>query len=187
MIPVDSRFCSHCAADLRHTLNSFEMGSSAEAGTFVLNRRHPHHPTRRGHRDRTQAQSGGQRSRRRIRRPMLIIAAIFAISFFIIKRIVWNATVPAAPSPYDSGSVAPPGVVAPGGDIRDARLSALRQALDDAGYESVQFRMNGDTLELWGTVPSEFDRVNVQAIVFSTAGIALLRDNLRVHEVSSEP
>ena len=186
IIPVDSRFCSHCAVDLRHTLNSFEMGSSADAETSILNRRHPHHPTLRGHRDRTQAQSGGRRSHRRIRRPILIIAAIFAISFFIIKMISWNATVPASPSPYDSGSAAPPGADAAGGDLRDARLSALRQALDDASYESVQFRMNGDTLELWGTVPSEFDRVNVQAIVFRTAGIALLRNNLRVHEVPSE-
>ena len=37
MIPVDSRFCSYCAADLRHTLNAFEMGSIAEAETAILN------------------------------------------------------------------------------------------------------------------------------------------------------
>jgi len=71
--------------------------------------------------------------------------------------------------------------------MRDARLSALRQALDDAGYENVQFRLDGDTLELWGTVPSEFDRVAVQTIVFRTAGIAQMQDNMRVHDIDAEP
>ena len=183
MIPVDSRFCSYCAADLRHTLNVFELGADAE--TAILNRGPTPSQTRRGYRDRTREHSGSNRTRRRFRHPLLIIAAIFALSF-IIKMIVLNVSVPAAPPPEDSGSIAPSDSAPPGGDIRDARLSALRQALDDAGYENVQFRMNGDVLYLWGTVPTEFDRVAVQTIVFRTAGIALMQDNMRVQDVDAD-
>jgi serine/threonine protein kinase len=186
MIPVDSRFCSYCAADLRQTLNSFEMGPSPEAETSVLNRHPPDRSTRLRHGDRTPKESGSHRTRRRFRHPLLIIAAIFVLSF-IIKMIILNANVPASAPPDDSGSIAPSGAVAPGGNVRDARLSMLRQALDDAGYGGVQFRMNGDTLQLWGTVPSEFDRVLVQTIVFKTSGIALVQDNLHVHDVDAEP
>jgi hypothetical protein len=183
MIPVDSRFCSYCAADLRHTLNVFELGADAE--TTILNRNRAPSQTRRGYRDRTREHSRGNRARRRFRHPLLIIAAIFALSF-IIKMIVLNATVPAAPPPEDSGSIAPPETAPSGDDIRDARLSALRQELDAEGYKNVQFRMNGDVLYLWGTVPTEFDRVAVQTIVFGTAGIALMQDNLRVQDVDAD-
>jgi hypothetical protein len=131
-------------------------------------------------------ESRGHRKRNRFRHPFLIIAAIFALSF-IIKMIILNTAVPASPAPDDSGSIAPSGDAPAGGDMRDARLSALRQALDDAGYENVQFRLDGDTLELWGTVPSEFDRVAVQTIVFRTAGIAQMQDNMRVHDIDAEP
>lgn len=186
MIPVDSRFCSYCAADLRHELDPFQLGHDPEAETTILTNRHRAHHAGRSHRGRTQAQIGAQRSHRSLRRPLLVVAAILAISF-IIARIISNATAPASPSGDDSGSAAPPAVMAPGGDAVADRLTALRQALDDNGYSAVQFRMNGDTLELWGTVPSEFDRVTVQAIVFKSTGLALLRDHLRVRSVYAEP
>jgi serine/threonine protein kinase len=186
MIPVDSRFCSYCAADLRDSGKSFQMGSSADAETTILARRHSSKWTGQGRPDRARVESRGHRKRNRFRHPFLIIAAIFALSF-IIKMIILNTAVPASPAPDDSGSIAPSGDAPAGGDMRDARLSALRQALDDAGYENVQFRLDGDTLELWGTVPSEFDRVAVQTIVFRTAGIAQMQDNMRVHDIDAEP
>jgi len=181
MIPVDSRFCSYCAADLRHTLNTFEMGSSADAETAILNRGHSQ-STRRGRRDRTQEQSGGRRSHRRLHHPFLIVVAIFAISF-IVRTIILNSTVPASPPPYDSGSIVPPA----SSDLRDARLSTLRQALDDAGYENVQFRMNGDVLELSGTIPSEPDRDIVEILASRATGGIPLRDNMRVHDDFADP
>jgi hypothetical protein len=181
MIPVDSRFCSYCAADLRHTLNTFEMGTNAEAETAILNRGHAQ-SSRRGSRDRVRGAAGGRRTHRGWRHPFLIVVGIFAISF-IIRTIVLNSTVPASPPPYDSGSSGPP----PNGDLRDARLSTLRQALDDAGYENVQFRMNGDVLELTGTIPSEAHRVIVEVLASRATGGIPLRDNLRVHDDFADP
>lgn len=186
MIPIDSRFCSYCAADLRDSGSSFEMGSGADAETTILGRDHGKKWSYDGPRDHARRASGGRRKRSRFRHPFVIIAAIFAISF-IIKMIILNTAVPASPAPDDSGSIAPSDDAPAGGDIRDARLSTLRQALDDAGYENVQFRMTGDTLQLWGTVPSEFDRITVQTIVFRTAGIAQMQDNMRVHDIDAEP
>jgi hypothetical protein len=181
MIPAESRFCSYCAADLRHTLNAFEMGSSADAETAILNRGHSR-STRGGRRDRGQEESGGRRSHRRLRHPLLIVVAIFVISF-VVRTIVLNSTVPASPPPYDSGSIVPPA----SSDLRDARLSTLRQALDDAGYENVQFRMHGDVLELSGTVSSEPDRDIVKVLALRATGGLPLRDNMRVHDVFADP
>jgi hypothetical protein len=96
-----------------------------------------------------------------------------------------NVTVPAAPPPEESGSIAPPDTAPSGDDIRDARLSALRQELDDEGYENVQFRMNGDVLYLWGTVPTEFDRGFVLTLVLRN-GIARIQNSLRVHDVDAD-
>jgi serine/threonine protein kinase len=186
IIPVDSRFCSYCAADLRHELDPFQLGHDPDAETRILGNRHQAQHASRNHHHRTQAQTGTQGSRRRVHRSLLMVAAILAISF-IVARIIWNATVTLSPSADGSGSLVPPGVVAPGGDALGDRLTALRQALDDSGYTAVQFRMDGDTLELWGTVPSEFDRVTVQAIVFKSTGLVLLRDRIRVRSVDGEP
>ena len=182
MIPVDSRFCSYCAADLRHTLNAFELGADAE--TAILNRDRAPSQTRRGYRDRSREHARSNRTHRRFRHPLLIIAAIFALSF-IIKMIVLNVTVPAAPPPEDSGSIAPSDTAPSGDDLRDTRLSALRQELDDEGYENVQFRMNGDVLYLWGTVPTEFDRGLVLTLVLRN-GIARIQNSLRVHDVDAD-
>jgi hypothetical protein len=98
-----------------------------------------------------------------------------------------NQTTPAAPTGDDSGSIAPPGTTGPDGETGDVRLTALREALDNAGYRNVRFRMNGGVLQVWGTVPDEFDRINVQMLIFRTTGITLLDDKLRVHDVYAEP
>jgi hypothetical protein len=113
---------------------------------------------------------------------LLIVVAIFVISF-VVRTIVLNSTVPASPPPYDSGSIVPPA----SSDLRDARLSTLRQALDDAGYENVQFRMHGDVLELSGTVSSEPDRDIVKVLALRATGGLPLRDNMRVHDVFADP
>ena len=166
-------------------MEPFELGDGAEAETMVLDGRHRNHRTHRGRRDRTRGQFDGHRSRHRVR-PLLLIAVIFAISF-LIKMIILNALAPASPSGDESGATAPPADAVPEGEASDTRLAALRQTLDANGYHDVRFRMNGDTLELWGTVPDELDRINVQTLIFRTTGIIALDDRLQVREVDAEP
>lgn len=185
MIPIDSRFCSYCAVDLRHSMEPFQLGGNADAETAVLDGRDRNHRTSRRGPDRTRVQSGGQR-RRRIRHPILLIAAIFAISF-IVRMILVNRTTPAAPAGDDSGSIAPPGTIAPPGGMRDARLAALRQALNEAGYRAVHVRMNGGVLEVWGTISDESDRANVRWMILQSTGIALFNDEMTVRDADAEP
>jgi osmotically-inducible protein OsmY len=52
--------------------------------------------------------------------------------------------------------------------------------LDTSGYRNVHFRMEGDTIILWGTVPTEADRMMVQTMVFTVAGIYSIVDHLQV-------
>ena len=187
MIPIDSRFCSYCAAALGPSGQPYQLGANAEAETAVLGGADRILRTRRGARDRTQTQYPSHRARRSgLRHPIVIIAAIFAISF-ILKMILVNQMTPAAPTADDSGSLAPPGTAGAEGESRDVRLTRLRKALDDAGYSGVNFRMNGDVLLVWGTVSNEFDRARVQIVIFQNTGIVALDDRLRVREVAAEP
>jgi hypothetical protein len=119
---------------------------------------------------------------------MMLLAAIFLGSFIAMK-ILHAISENTAPAGYTSGSGEPAGIVPPapaeppregsasGAD--DARLVALRQALDAQGYTDVKFRMQGSTIILWGTVPSDFDRAMVQMLC-TTAGVYSLRDHLRI-------
>ena len=187
MIPIESHYCSYCAADLRHSMEPFELGGGgAEAETIILDDRHRKDRIKHGHRNRPHPQFENHRRRRGLRHPLLLIAAIFAISF-IVKMIILNATAPASPAGDESGSIAPPETVPPDDATNEARLAALRQTLDESGYRNVRFRMNGDILQVWGTVPDEFDRVNVQMLVFRSVGVVLLQDNLHVRHVFAEP
>jgi hypothetical protein len=186
MIPIDSRFCSYCSVDLSHPAAPFELGGNPDAGTAVLGQRQWNGGTHGGGRDRTQAQPRGKHGRHHMRHPLLLIAAIFAISF-IIKMIIVNEMTPDTPADDGTGSTAAPDATGPNAYGGDVRLATLRQALDDAGYRSVRFRLNGNVLEIWGTVPDEFDRVNVQALVYRSVGIVLLQDNLRVGNEYAAP
>ncbi len=87
---------------------------------------------------------------------------------------------PAVPS-------APPGTGPPGPDESARmpddvalRLEAFRAALATFGLTGVRFRMVGDTMELWGTVPDETDKATVRMLALNVAGVASLRDNIRV-------
>lgn len=81
---------------------------------------------------------------------------------------------PAAP---DTAAPAP-------GLAQSVRLLALREALDAQGYTGVRFRMEGDTLIVWGTVRSVDDRAMVQLLCSTTAGIYSLRDQLTVADAA---
>jgi hypothetical protein len=119
-----------------------------------------------------------------VRHPFLIIAAIFTISFLVIKSFLGSQATPAAPA-GDSGSIAPGSGME--GETGDVRLTALRQELDNAGYSDVHFRMNGGVLEVWGSVPAEVDRLQVQVLIVAN-GIRLIDDaKLRARDTFAEP
>ena len=55
------------------------------------------------------------------------------------------------------------------------------------GYESVHFRMEGNTIILWGTVPTEADRLMVQTQIFMVARIFSIEDHIQVRGTFAEP
>jgi serine/threonine protein kinase len=192
-IPADSRFCSYCATDLRFL---GEAGASASASpnaeTVVLSTPHPSHAPNDmrdlragiGHRQSRHAQ------RHRGRRHRMLVLAVIFLGSFIAMKIHRATSENAAPSGYTSGSSEPAGIIPPmpspsgddeGGIAGTPRLAALREALDARGYTDVRFRMQGDTIILWGTVPTPSDHAMVQ-LLCATAGIYSLRDNLRVDD-----
>jgi hypothetical protein len=102
---------------------------------------------------------------------------IFLGSFLLMKLIRGAAASNPAAS-YNTGSVyRPPD--APESTYADPRMKALRVALDAGGYSDVQFRHDGDAIEIWGTVPSNFDLSNVEMICM-TLGFSKLEVRLRV-------
>jgi len=178
-IPADSRFCSYCAAALRGPAGAISGPSDA---TVLLS------PTRVSETE-AEFQLERPRGRRRLRRlrggprrSAFLIILIFFAGFAVMKQIAKSMS-DAAPSGYESGGAEPavpippnPGSMAPD---TNGRLIALRQALNDQGYRSVQFRMDGDTLVLWGTIQSEEARAMVYQDC-NVVGVVSLRDNLRV-------
>jgi len=67
-----------------------------------------------------------------------------------------------------------------------ARFDELRARLDAQGYSAVKFRLDVDTLILYGSVPTEYDRFAVQAICFATLGLSSLSDDLTVSDTDPE-
>lgn len=170
MIPIDSRYCSFCAADLRHADEPFRLGGDPAAETIVLGSGGRNRTAGNG-RAGTMPGGGAARRHRGIRRPLLILAAIFAISF-IVRMLLINETAPATPAGDESGSIAPP--AASGSTADGDRAARLRDALDNAGYRDVRFRLNGNEVVVWGTVRDDFDLANVQLLIFQNTGIAMI-------------
>jgi len=111
----------------------------------------------------------------------LLIALLFFGGFVVMKEIAKSMSDAAAPAGDDSGSVAPLPPSAPAvAPLTNLRLMALRQALDLHGYNAVQLQMNGDTLVLSGTIPSEDDRVRILMACTNIGGFVSLQDNLQV-------
>jgi len=173
LIPADSRFCSFCAAPVAVVLRPEPVRNDAETvtlGDFP------------GHRDFPQP----ERIRRRPSRQnpvlyYLLLAGLFAVAFVLTSLIARTMVhEPEVPSP-------PPDVAPESGVPSSARLEALRHELDADGYQSVKFRLDGDTLIVWGTVASEFDRANIRWLAFRVAGIVSIVDHIRVHNTFAEP
>jgi serine/threonine protein kinase len=173
LIPADSRFCSFCAAPVAIVLGPEQVRNDAETvtlGDFPGHREFPH-PERAGRRP----------SRQNPVLYYLLLAGLFAVAFvltsLIARTMVHEPLVP--PTPPD---VAPESGVPP-----SERLEALRHELDADGYQRVHFRLDGDTLVVWGTVASEFDRANIRWLAFRVAGIVSIVDHIQVHNAFAEP
>ena len=69
----------------------------------------------------------------------------------------------------------------------EPREAALREALNEQGYGSVHFKMDGDTIILWGSVPTEADRLMVQTQIFLVARIFSIEDHIQVRDTFAEP
>jgi hypothetical protein len=113
---------------------------------------------------------------------------VVLIGFFATRAIVrsmWNDQ----PQPPDNGDASAPAVIPPSAPglsgFQQLRLFALRQALDASHLGTVRFRIDQGTLILSGTIPSEDDRDTVYRMCAGIAGVASLRDNLRVADPSS--
>ena len=169
-IPVDSRFCSFCSARLPYLLGADNVAHEAETVTlgelpepleFGSEQRPPHHARR---------HSPGFY--------YFLLAGLFALAFVLtsmIARTMMERTEPTTPDVPEANVPAA------------ARLQALRQELDADGYKNVSFRLDGDTLIVWGTVSSDFDRANVRWLAFRVAGIVSIVDHLQIHDALAEP
>jgi hypothetical protein len=129
--------------------------------------------------------------RRRRRRPARNLALVVG-AFFLVGYLIFHSSQP-QPSDGDTGpdSGAVPAIPFPGApSAPDASEPAhtepreinLRNALNAQGYGSVHFKMDGDTIILWGTVPTEADRLMVQTQVFLVARIFSIEDQIQVRD-----
>jgi hypothetical protein len=180
-IPVDSNYCSFCAADVTGRLPGLDRGAQHEAQTIVLDdvAGPPEYDAPVFHR----------RHRRRYRARSL---AMVIGGFFLLGYIMFHSSQP-QPSDGDTGpgyGAVPPGPYGgapePGEPAEPAHTApreiALRRALDAQGYNTVHFRMEGDTIDLWGTVPTEADRLMIQTQVFMFARIFSINDHIQVRD-----
>ena len=182
-IPVDSNYCSFCAADVTGRLSGLDRGATPEAQTIILDdvaspREFPG-PIFQEH--------------RRRRRPARTLALVVG-GFFLLGYLIFHSSQP-QPSDGDTGpgpdfgsvpAVPNPDAPVPGEPAEPAhtepREIALRRALDAQGYNSVRFKMEGDTIILWGSVPTEADRLMVQTQIFLVARIFSIEDHLQVRD-----
>ncbi|MGO9800838.1 MAG: hypothetical protein ACLPQ0_15355 [Candidatus Binatus sp.] len=181
-IPVDSNYCSFCAADVTGRLSAPERGAH-EARTIVLD----------------EVAAPGEfpgpifHERRRRRHPARTLALVVG-GFFLIGYLIFHSSQP-QPSDGDTGpdfgavpEVPNGGAPGPAEPVHtDPREIALRRALDAQGYGSVHFGMEGNTIILWGTVPTQADRLMVQTQVFMVAGVFSIEDHIQVRGTFAEP
>jgi serine/threonine protein kinase len=180
-IPVDSNFCSFCAADVTGRLSGMDRSATPEAQTIMLDEvAAPHDfPGPIFH------------ERRRRRHPARLMAAVVG-GFFLMGYLIFHSSQP-QPSDGDTGpdygsvpSEPNPAPPAPGEPAdpphTEPREMALRRALDMQGYNSVRFKMDGDTIILWGSVPTEADRLMVQTQIFLVARIFSIEDHIQVRD-----
>jgi len=213
-IPSDSRFCSFCGAEVSfapayapnpaYATDKDGVAGDHEAATVLLSV--PPSPASTGDRARVPPRGAPLYSRRHsARRPILVLVLIFVGAFAAVRVFSClnvsdsgdnspgatraDAPVPAAPAPDapapDADSGAPPPDSPPSTpEFLTERLEAFRAALDAGGLSGVHFKMVGGTMELWGTVPDATDRAMVQMLALNVAGVASLKDHIKVQNGS---
>jgi serine/threonine protein kinase len=177
-IPVDSNYCSFCAADVTGRLSAMDRGATPEARTIVLD----------DVASRTDFPGPIFHERQRRRHPARMMALVIG-GFFLMGYLIFHSSQP-QPSDGDTGPDYGSVPSVPNGGAPDAsepahtqpREVALRQALNAQGYNSVHFKMDGDTIILWGQVPTEADRLMVQTQVFMFARIFSIEDHIQVRD-----
>ncbi len=194
-IPSDSRFCSFCGAEVSLAPGNADVAADHEAETVVLSvppstQTRPHVPPRRA---RLYHRTHGAR------RPILVLMLIFVLAFAAVKACLnvtggnppdaSRASAPASdvPAPDVAPEAPAPGSPPGPSQFLAARLEAFRAALDASGYDSVHFRMVGDTMQLWGTVPSAADNAAVLLLAQSVAGVVSFNNSLRVRDSPAGP
>lgn len=166
-IPTDSRFCSFCGVDVTQSIDGNGSGVSPDAATVVLSNPTP----ARGAGAATGASEGGYhvwRDKRRnhgLKYLAFMLIAIFAIAFGVTAILSYRGQqrISQPVSPPVVPGYAPPGVSSYG----SASATALRLALNAAGYNGVRFQIRGDTVILWGSVPDYSAIDNIQLIIFT--------------------
>jgi serine/threonine protein kinase len=181
-IPVDSNYCSFCAADVTGRLSAPERRAH-EAQTIVLDDvampeefPGPIFPRRR-------------RRRRGPRALALVVGGCFLAGYLMFHSSQPQPSDGDAAPDYGSVPAVPDGGAGDGSEPAHttSRELALRNSLNAAGYNSVHFKMDGDTIILWGTVPTETDRLMVQTQVFLVARIFSIEDHIQARDMFAEP
>jgi serine/threonine protein kinase len=171
-IPIDSNFCSFCATNVTGRLGRSAVEASSEARTIVLQDVADSAPPPPHYEELPRRALGP-------RHLLWIVAILVAVALFAIRPMLQRET-------DDSGGYTAPDS---GGETTssDPRLQMLRQTLDAQGYNSVNFKMDGSTLVLWGTVSSEVDRMMVRSQAQLIAGVYSVEDHLQVRDEYAEP
>ena len=200
-IPVDSRFCSYCAADLRQVqvLEAQDVINPNQAETMRLpdpeeardSGYHSHHRHR------------GLRRRHRSGLPFFALLAMFLAAFALVRALPYLLAMLAALGvngangyPHADPDVEHPGYSEsdPGGgsapiepESSSPRAMMLRRTLIMQGYRNVHFRLSGQSIELWGAVPTETDRLMVETMAFTITGVVSLNDHIQVRDAFAGP
>src|SRR5215469_2338950 len=170
-IPIDSNFCSFCATNVTGRLGRSAAQAAPEARTIVLQDVADFSPPPPRYEE-------PPRRALRPRHLLWLVVILVAVALFAIRPMSQREA-------DDSGGYSAPDSGAP--SASDPRLQMLRQTLDAQGYNSVNFKMDGTTLVLWGTVPSEVDRMMVRSQAQLIAGVFSVEDHLQVRDEYAEP
>ncbi|MFZ1888863.1 MAG: serine/threonine-protein kinase [Candidatus Binataceae bacterium] len=176
-IPGDSRYCSFCAAPLGHDLAS--VRESAQARTVELGDFPGPAPT-------PEPPRHDPRRARDSRFYLIALAALFG-GAFLLTTVIAHLAVPPAEQPAPDVSPMPIPMPDLDGGATPEQLQLLRRELDAEGYKGVQFKLEDDTLILWGTVPTEWDRANIRWTVLRVTGIVSLVDHLQTRDAFNMP
>jgi serine/threonine protein kinase len=174
-IPADSRFCSFCAADLMHLTGGNRQTAEPDTKTELIRDSSGIAEGQRGF------QTLPANRLQRLIVPVIALMALLMAGFITLRIYAYFAQ----PSPDYNGADAGPGALVQ--PQLTMRLAALRQALNSEGYSNVHFRMSGDTIVLWGTVPTLADRLMVQTTVYTVGNIFSIEDHIKTQESFAGP